>query len=111
MSLYATFRQRGVLVRAYLVPRAQWAHGEDCEGVWLPSDHRIEILDDLDPVHVQRVFCHEMTHAILDLGNYELTHDEAFVDNVGGGFWEVWTTFKAAAPRKKRKRSAKTSKR
>jgi len=92
--LYATFKQRGVQIKAYLVPESKWEHGEDCEGMWIPNQHRIEILDTLDPVHTQRIFCHEMTHCILDMNSYEQSNDEPFVDNVGGGFWEVWTTFK-----------------
>lgn len=108
--LYATFKQRGVRVEVHLVPVEEWEHGSDVEGVWLPGAHRIEILEGLDGVHTQRVFCHEMTHCILCMSNYEETHDEPFVDNVGAGFWEVWTSFKAAPPRKKRKASAKVRK-
>ena len=110
MKQYASFRQRGVLVRVYLVTPDEWEHGSECEGVWLPSNNRIEILNELDPVHIQRVLCHELMHCILDLFNSKMTHDETFVDNCGAGFWEAWTSFRAYKPRRKRKANAKVRK-
>lgn len=99
--IYATFNLHGATITAELVPKSKW-EWDDCDGVWLPSDHRILIAAGMDPVHTQRVFVHEATHAILDFMNHKLSRDEAFVDNFAGHWHQLWTTFEAP-PRPKRK--------
>lgn len=99
--IYATFDLLGAEIVAEIVPKAKWKWKE-CEGMWLPERHRILILGGMDPVHTQRVFVHEATHAILDFMNHALSHDEVFVDNFAGHWHQLWTTFEAP-PRKKRK--------
>ena len=112
--IYATFALLGATIVAELVSqqkmtRVTTRHGVDqeCDGFWLPEEHRILILDGMDPVHTQRVFVHEATHAILDFMNHDLGKDETFVDNFAGHFHQMWTTFEAP-PRRKRKSVAKS---
>lgn len=103
--IYATFDLHGAQIVAELVPKRRWKWPK-CDGMWLPAEHRILILGGMDPVHTQRVFVHEATHAVLDFMNHPLSLDEVFVDNFAGHFHQLWTTFEAK-PRSKRKSVAK----
>lgn len=111
--IYATFDLLGAQIVAELVSakrlekeRIERGLEQECDGLWLPDQHKILILSGMDPVHTQRVFVHEATHAILDFMNHRLSRNETFVDNLAGHFHQMWTTF-AVKPRRKRKAVAK----
>ena len=87
-----TFKLHGATITVRIVPPSKWRHSKNCEGMWLPNRHRIDILKGPDRVHMQRVFCHEACHAILDFINSPLSRDEAFVDNLASGVHQMWTT-------------------
>jgi hypothetical protein len=62
-------------------------------GIWLPDKLRIELLDDGEQTVVQHTFCHELTHAMLDMISHELSRDEKFVDQLGALLQQALTTF------------------
>jgi|GEM_PF-1682221 len=77
------FSLAGHNVEIVNIPRKKWKHGEDCVGMWLPEQYRIELLASLKGTYRQQIFLHEAVHAILDVaGYYELSADEPLVDRV-----------------------------
>lgn len=98
----SSFQLAGHTVRVRIVPPAQWTHGANCEGVWIPGEYLIEISSTCKGTHRQGVFCHELMHALLDVAGYEdLSRDEEHVERVGQLLMQALTTFKARRARKK----------
>jgi hypothetical protein len=57
----------------------------DEQGLWDHTNALVVIALDLDDVTAFEVFCHELTHAILECTAYDkLSEDEAFVERFGG---------------------------
>jgi hypothetical protein len=52
---------------------------------------------------VQHTFCHELTHAMLDMISHELSRDEQFVDQLGALLQQALTTFEFKSARTKSK--------
>lgn len=89
-----SFQLHGHTITVRVVPRSKWRHGKNAVGIWLPDKLRIDLLADPIETQLQQVFCHELTHALLDQMNHELSHDEVFVDNFGALLQQALTTFK-----------------
>jgi hypothetical protein len=87
------FRLLGHTITVRVVPRPKWRHGRDCVGIWEPDKLRISLLADPIETQLQAGFTHELVHALLDMMNHELSHDEAFVDNLGALLQQALTTF------------------
>ena len=75
------------------MPQKRWKR-LNIEGHWSPNKNTISICDTVPEERLQQVFCHEMTHAILDAMNHPLSQDEVFVDNFAGLLCQAWTTIK-----------------
>jgi hypothetical protein len=87
------FKLAGHTIEVVSVTTRKWEHGEDCVGMWIPSENRIELLTTLKGTHRQQIFMHEATHAILDTaGYYELSEDEALVDRISHLLQQMLTT-------------------
>ena len=92
----ASFNLAGHTIRVRIVTAGKWRHPKNCDGIWLPDKYRIDIRASCQGTHRQQVFCHEMTHAILDVaGHEELSRDEAFVDRVAQLLMQALTTFES----------------
>lgn len=59
----------------------------------MPDALRIEILGGQPITALQQTFCHELTHAMLDMISHKLSRDEAFVDQLGHLLQQALTTF------------------
>lgn len=88
-----SFQLHGHTIRVRIVPRSKWRHGKDVVGIWIPDKLRIDLLSDPIETQIQATFCHELTHALLDQMNHELSHDEVFVDNFGALLMQALVTF------------------
>lgn len=55
----------------------------DADAMFLPGSKLI-IIKKGKPSYMFQLFCHELTHAVLDAMNNDLSYDEAFVDNFAG---------------------------
>lgn len=87
------FQLLGHTIKVRVVPPSKWRHGKNCVGIWLPEQYRIDIISTVKGSHRQQVWCHELTHALLDLAGYEeLSHDEQLVDRVGHLLQQALTT-------------------
>lgn len=89
----ARFQLLGHTIRVRVIPRSRWRHGKGVVGVWIPDKLQIDLLADPIETQLQATFCHELTHAMLDMMNHELSHCETFVDNLGGLLQQALTTF------------------
>ena len=89
----ARFQLHGHVITVRIIPRSRWRHGKNTVGIWLPDKLRIELLHDPIETQLQQVFCHELTHALLDQMNHELSHNEVFVDNFSALLQQALTTF------------------
>ena len=96
----ANFQLMGRTIRVRIVPKSRWQHEENCVGYWAPDKGEIHVVAGHDEQLTQQIFCHELTHAILDCMNHKLARDEPFVDTFAGLLQQAWTTVK---PRRKRK--------
>jgi hypothetical protein len=59
----------------------------------IPDRLRIEILGGQPVTSLQQTFCHEWTHAMLDMMAHPLSRDEQFVDQLGHLLQQSLTTF------------------
>jgi hypothetical protein len=92
----ASFKLAGHTIRVRIVPPRKWEHGDACEGIWVPDQHLIEIIETAQGTHRQAIFTHELVHALLDTAGYEdLSRDEEHVERVGQLLMQALTTFKA----------------
>ncbi len=89
-----SFQLLGHTINVRIIPRSKWRHGKSVVGMWIPDKLRIDLLADPIESQLQATFCHELTHALLDSMNHELSHDEVFVDNLGALLQQALTTFK-----------------
>lgn len=89
-----SFQLLGHTINVRVIPRSKWRHGKNVVGIWIPDKLRIDLLADPIETQLQATFCHELTHALLDMMNHELSHNEAFVDNLGGLLMQALTTFR-----------------
>jgi hypothetical protein len=89
----SSFQLLGHRITVRVLPRSKWPHGKDVLGIWEPDKLRIDILNDQVGTAVQATFTHELCHALLDMMNHELSHDETFVDNLGALLMQALTTF------------------
>lgn len=89
-----SFQLLGHTINVRVIPRSKWRHGKNVVGIWIPDKLRIDLLSDPIETQLQATFCHELTHALLDMMNHELSHNEVFVDNLGGLLMQALTTFK-----------------
>lgn len=87
-----SFQLMGHKITVKVIPKARWKK-KSCVGMWLPDKLRIEILDAGELTFVQHVFCHELTHAMLDMMSHEMSRDEQFVDQLGALLQQALTTF------------------
>lgn len=89
-----SFQLLGHTINVRVIPRSKWRHGKNVVGIWIPDKLRIDLLADPIETQLQATFCHELTHALLDMMNHDLSHDEVFVDNLGALLQQALTTFK-----------------
>lgn len=88
-----SFQLMGHTITVANVTPRRWRHGEDCVGMWLPSENRIELLTTLKGTNRQQIFMHEAIHAILDTAGYhKLSEDEDLVDRVAHLLQQMLTT-------------------
>jgi len=97
-----SFQLMGHKITVKVIPKARWRR-KSCVGVWIPDKLRIELLDDGEASVVQHTFCHELTHAMLDMISHELSRDEQFVDQLGALLQQALTTFEIKSARTKNK--------
>lgn len=88
------FQLLGHTIKVRVIPRSKWRHGKGNVGIWIPDKLRIDLLADPIETQLQATFCHELCHALLDMMNHDLSHDEAFVDNLGALLQQALTTFR-----------------
>lgn len=87
------FQLAGHTIKVRVVPPSKWRHGKGCIGIWLPDQYRIDILSTIKGSHRQQTWCHEATHAMLDIaGHDDLSRDEQFVDRLGHLLQQMLTT-------------------
>lgn len=96
----ARFQLLGHTITVRVVPRSRWRHGKQIVGIWMPDRLRIDLLADPIGTQLQATFCHELTHALLDMMNHELSGDEKFVDNLGALLQQALTSFEFDKPRR-----------
>lgn len=89
-----SFQLLGHTITVRVMPRSKWRHGKNVVGMWIPDKLRIDLLADPIETQLQATFCHELTHALLDMMNHKLSNDEVFVDNLGALLQQALTTFK-----------------
>lgn len=65
---------------------------QDAHGFWVPHDNLI-VLRRRQRSFMLHTFFHELMHAVLYYANSALTHDEQFVDSVGGLLAQAISTF------------------
>lgn len=92
----------GHTIKVKVIPRSRWRR-KSCVGIWMPDKLTIELLDDGEISLVQHTFCHELTHAMLDMISHELSRDEKFVDQLGALLQQALTTFEFKDARTKSK--------
>ena len=92
----------GHTITVKVIPKSRWRR-KSCVGIWMPHKLRIELLDDGEQTVVQHTFCHELTHAMLDMISHELSRDEKFVDQLGALLQQALTTFEFDDARTKSK--------
>jgi hypothetical protein len=88
-----SFQLLGHTITVRVISRSKWRHGKNVVGMWMPDKLRIDLLSDPIETQLQATFCHELTHAMLDMMNHELSHDEVFVDNLGALLMQALITF------------------
>lgn len=89
MKIPKTLQLLGHTITVRIVSKRDWEtladsyDLEDAVAVWLPA---INIIAIKRQTRSQMLHCytHELTHAILDMMNDKLSHNEVFVDNFGG---------------------------
>lgn len=89
----ARFQLLGHVITVRIVPKSRWRHGRDCCGIWEPDKLRIDILGGQPVTTMQQTFCHELTHALLDMMSHRLSRDEQFVDQLAHLLQQALTTF------------------
>lgn len=94
----ARFQLLGHTINVRVIPRSKWRHGKGVVGVWIPDRLRIDLLSDPLETQLQATFCHELVHALLDMMNHELSHDETFVDNLAALLMQALVTFEFHRP-------------
>lgn len=92
----------GHTIKVKVIPKSRWRR-KYCVGIWMPDKLRIELFDDGEASVVQHTFCHELTHAMLDMISHELSRDEKFVDQLGALLQQALTTFEFKDARSKSK--------
>lgn len=95
-SVPARFQLMGHTITVRVLPRSKWRH-KSAIGLWDPCKLRIDLLAGQPETVLQQVFCHELTHAMLDMMSHELARDEAFVDQLGHLLQQALTTFEENA--------------
>ena len=95
----------GHTIQVFVAKPGEWAFGEDCCGIWLPTLHQIHISGEIDQSLQLHTFFHEMVHAILDMMNHKLGRNEVFVDTLAGLLHQALTG--AVYPKPARKRASK----
>ena len=90
-----SFQLAGHTIKVRVISAAKWKHGDNCLAIWLPDDYAIDICGNLEGTNRQQVFCHELTHALLDVaGHQSLSEDEDLVDRLGHLLQQALTSFK-----------------
>jgi hypothetical protein len=86
------FQLLGHTITVCIVKKHRWRL-KDTVGIWEPEKLRISILSGLPSTSLQQVFCHEWTHAMLDMMVHPLSTDEQFVDQLAHLLQQSLTTF------------------
>ena len=86
------FALLGHRIDVAVIPANKWKR-PDCVGIWIPQQFRIELKNTKKITALQQTFCHELTHAMLDMMSHPLATDEQFVDQLGHLLQQALTTF------------------
>lgn len=86
------FQLLGHVITVRIVPKSRWRH-KDAVGIWEPDKLRISILGGQPMTALGQCFCHELTHAMLDMMSHKLSRDEQFVDQYAHLLHNALTTF------------------
>lgn len=86
------FQLLGHVITVRIVPKSRWRH-KDAVGIWEPDKLRISILGGQPMTALGQCFCHELTHAMLDMMSHKLSRDEQFVDQFAHLLHNALTTF------------------
>ena len=98
----------GHTIQVFVCPPEEWPHGDDCVGIWSPTDHQIHIHGGIDDSLKMHSFFHELLHAALDMMNHKLARNEAFVDQLAGLLHQALAGATYVKPKKSRiKRASK----
>lgn len=89
------FKLLGHTISVVVQQESEWLknNAEDEVGDWSPPDLLISLVEQ-DQTLLMHAFCHELTHALLDMMNNDLSKDEAFVDTFAGLLAQALTTSK-----------------
>jgi hypothetical protein len=93
LAIPRQFHLHGHRITVRIVPLAKWRHPKVAVGMWDPTDHIIDLRNDLGDTELQQVFCHELVHAVLDEMKHKISYDEKFVDNFGSLLQQALTSF------------------
>lgn len=96
-----TFQLLGHTITVRIVSKRDWEAladmedwiEEDDQAAWFDEDHVILIKRGSRSAMFHR-FTHELTHAILDMMNHDLSYNEQFVDNFAGLLAQAMDTAK-----------------
>lgn len=86
------FQLLGHVITVRVVPKSRWRH-KGAVGIWEPDKLRISIVSGQPMTAMQQTFCHELTHAMLDMISHDLSRSEQFVDQLGHLLQQALTTF------------------
>jgi hypothetical protein len=87
------FQLLGHVITVRIVPKSRWKHGKSCVGIWEPDKFLISIVSGQPSTAMTQTFCHELTHACLDMMSHKLSNDEKFVDTYAHLLNNALTTF------------------
>lgn len=87
------FKIHGHEVVVSITSPPKWPHSKIAVGMWNPTDHTIDLRNDLGDTELQQVFCHELMHCLLDSFNHKLSRNEEFVDTLGTVLAQALATF------------------
>ena len=105
MKLPAECRLLSHTIRIEVIDPHDWPHGENCVGVWMPPENRIELVRQGES-GMMHALCHELTHAVLGMMNSRLYANEVFVDQFGGMLAQILSTLEPVKPRRKTARKS-----
>lgn len=90
------FQIHGHRITVKILTPAGWQRAKfprDSVGIYDPTTHVIGLRAELGDTEMQQVFCHELTHALLDEMNHKLSFNEVFVDNFGSLLAQALSSF------------------